>query len=386
LPTWLSMLWSFAQVQRQQFQASLQRSVPCKQLLSLSAPNRHRLAALTVAAAAPSNPPLPSGPTSEPPKTTAHVPDQTHLQTPPKRRTWNKTDVGEKQRSKDERRDPLPAELIAIIDNFAKFKGTRTSFFHTCNPFRGWTLFWNDSGPKESPEPSREPRRDVNPLLRDAVNRHRQYPRDDFEAECLRGRCLPICSEAGMVSGTLPCGHGTQVDRANYGSTAQLEDTSVVGDFEVWTAGRRVGAIQKCGIKADREDVPTPYHRSHPQQRPHKGPLLYRPDGRARLRGGWVDARLDRLRLPTTRARRGGSTGCVGQSTRPLRETSHCWPQQSHPTLPGRTEHLHRAFITFPSSIIHKVSSPKATPTTTLPKMYLLPLTPSARTLPPSRC
>jgi pentatricopeptide repeat protein len=119
------MLWSFAQVQRQQFQASLQRSVPCKQLLSLSAPNRHRLAALTVAAAAPSNPPLPSGPTSEPPKTTAHVPDQTHLQTPPKRRTWNKTDVGEKQRSKDERRDPLPAELIAIIDNFAKFKGDK---------------------------------------------------------------------------------------------------------------------------------------------------------------------------------------------------------------------------------------------------------------------
>ena len=120
------MLWSFAQVQRQQIQASLQRSVPCKQLFLLPAPNRHRLAALTVAAAAPSNL-LPSfDTTSEPQKTIVHVPDQTPLQNSPKRRTWNKTDVGENQWDKgDKRLDGLLAELVAIIDNLTKFKGDK---------------------------------------------------------------------------------------------------------------------------------------------------------------------------------------------------------------------------------------------------------------------
>ena len=120
------MLWSLAQVQRQQFQASLQRSVPCKHLFFPTTPNRHRFAALTLAATVASNPPLPSGTTSEPQKTTAHVPDQAPLQNPQKRRTWNKTDVGERQRNKgDEVLDALPAELVSIIDNFTKFKGDK---------------------------------------------------------------------------------------------------------------------------------------------------------------------------------------------------------------------------------------------------------------------
>jgi len=120
------MLWSLAQVQRQQFQASLQRSVPCKHLFFPPTPNRHRFAALTVAAAVTLNPPLPSGTTSEPQKITAHVPDQAPPQNLPKRRTWNKTDVGGRQRDKgDKAVDALPAELVAIIDNFTKFKGDK---------------------------------------------------------------------------------------------------------------------------------------------------------------------------------------------------------------------------------------------------------------------
>ena len=125
-PAWLSMLWSLTQVQRQQFQASLQRSVPCKHLFFSPTPNRLHLAALTIAAAVPSNSPPPSGTASEPQKTTTHVPDRTPLQSPPQRRTWNKTDVGEKQRNEgDKRRDALPEELIAIIDNLADFKGDK---------------------------------------------------------------------------------------------------------------------------------------------------------------------------------------------------------------------------------------------------------------------
>ena len=121
------MLWSFAQVQRQQFQASLQRSVPCKHLLFPPTPNRHRLAAFTVAATAALDPPLPStATTSEPPKTTADVPDQTPRQTLPQRRNWNKTDVGKQQQNKDDKRwDALPAELVAIIDSLTKFKGDK---------------------------------------------------------------------------------------------------------------------------------------------------------------------------------------------------------------------------------------------------------------------
>jgi len=116
------MLWSFAQVQRQQFQASLQRSVPCKLPFFFPTPNRHRLAALTVAAAA-SNPPLSSNTTSEPQKSTTYVPDQAPLQNPSQKRTWNKTDVGGKQRNtRDKKGDALPAELVAAIDNLAKFK------------------------------------------------------------------------------------------------------------------------------------------------------------------------------------------------------------------------------------------------------------------------
>ena len=117
------MLGSFAQAQRQQFQASLQRSVPCKHLFSLSAPNRHRLSALTVSAAASSNPPHPSNTTSEPQKTTAHTPDQTPLQNQPQERNWNKTDVGEKQRNiSNNGLDTLPTELVAIIDDLTKNK------------------------------------------------------------------------------------------------------------------------------------------------------------------------------------------------------------------------------------------------------------------------
>ena len=120
------MLWGFAQVQRQQFQASLQRSVPCKHLFSFPAPNRHRLAAFAVAATAASNPPPSSSTPSEPQKTTTHVPDQAPLQNPPQRRTWKKTDTGKNQRDDgDKRRNPLPAELVAIIDNLAKFKGEK---------------------------------------------------------------------------------------------------------------------------------------------------------------------------------------------------------------------------------------------------------------------
>jgi len=120
------MLWSLAQVQRQQFQASIQRSVPCKQLFFLPTPNRHRLAALTVAATIALNPSLPSGTTSGPQKTTTHAPDQAPLQNPPQRRTWNKTDVGGGRRNKgDKTCDALPAELVAIIDDFTKFKGDK---------------------------------------------------------------------------------------------------------------------------------------------------------------------------------------------------------------------------------------------------------------------
>ena len=125
LPTWLSMLWSLAQVQRQQFQASLQRSVPCKHLFP-PAPNRRHLAAFTVAATVASNPPTPSDTTSEPQKTTPHVPDQAPPQNLPKRHTWNETDVGGRQRKKGgETCDALPAELVAVIDNFTKFKGEK---------------------------------------------------------------------------------------------------------------------------------------------------------------------------------------------------------------------------------------------------------------------
>ena len=120
------MLWSFSQVQRQQFQASLQRSVPCKHLFFPPAPNRHRLAAFAVAATVTANPPLPSSTASEPQRTTPHAPDQTPLQNPPQRRTWNKTDVGERQRNKgDKKSDALPTELLAIIDNLTKFKGDK---------------------------------------------------------------------------------------------------------------------------------------------------------------------------------------------------------------------------------------------------------------------
>ena len=117
------MLWSFTQVHRQQFQASLQRSLPCKHPFFFPAPNRHRLAALSAAAAPASNPPLSPKTTSEPQKSTAHVPDQTAPQNLPQRRTWDKTDVGGKQRNKEDKKwNTLPAELIAIIDNLTKFK------------------------------------------------------------------------------------------------------------------------------------------------------------------------------------------------------------------------------------------------------------------------
>ena len=120
------MLWSFSQVQRQQFQASLQRSVPCKHLFFPPAPNRHRLAAFAVAATVTANPSLPSSTASESQRTTPHAPDQIPLQNPPQRRTWNKTDVGERQRNKgDKKSDALPTELLAIIDNLTKFKGDK---------------------------------------------------------------------------------------------------------------------------------------------------------------------------------------------------------------------------------------------------------------------
>jgi len=117
------MLWGFAQVQRQQFQASLQRSFPCKSFFFFPAPNRHRLAAFAVAATAASNPPPSLSTPSEPQKTVVHVPDQAPLQNPPQRRTWKKT---ESQRNDgDKKRNHLPAELVAIIDNLAKFKGEK---------------------------------------------------------------------------------------------------------------------------------------------------------------------------------------------------------------------------------------------------------------------
>ena len=124
MPTWLSMLWSFTQVQRQQFQASLQRSVPCKHPFLFPAPNRHRLAALTVAAAAAApNPPPSSNTASEHQKNTPYIPDQAPLQDPSQRRTWNKKYVREKPRKKrDKSRDLLPAELVAVIDNLTEFK------------------------------------------------------------------------------------------------------------------------------------------------------------------------------------------------------------------------------------------------------------------------
>lgn len=120
------MLWSFAQVQRQQFQASLQRSVPCKHLFFPPAPTRHHLAALTVAATAALDHSVSSSTTSEPPKTIAHASDKTPPQNPPQRRTWNKPDVGkQQQKNGDRKRDALPAELVVIIDNLTKFKGDK---------------------------------------------------------------------------------------------------------------------------------------------------------------------------------------------------------------------------------------------------------------------
>lgn len=118
------MLWSFTQVQRQQFQASLQRSVPCKHPFFFPTLNRHRLAAFTVAAAtATPNPPPSSDTTSESQKNTPYVPDQTPLRAPSQRRNWNKTDVREKQGKKGAKSgDLLPAELVAVIDNLAEFK------------------------------------------------------------------------------------------------------------------------------------------------------------------------------------------------------------------------------------------------------------------------
>ena len=118
------MLWSFTQVQRQQFQASLQRSVPCRHPFFFPTPHRHRLAAFSVAAAAAApNPPPSSNTTSEPQKNTPYVPDRAPLRDPPQRRTLNKADVREKQRKKgDKSGGLLPAELVAVIDDLAEFK------------------------------------------------------------------------------------------------------------------------------------------------------------------------------------------------------------------------------------------------------------------------
>lgn len=117
------MLGSFAQAQRQQFQASLQRTLPCNHLFSRSTLNTHRLAAPTVATTAASNPASPSNTTPKPQKTVAHVSDQTYPQNPPKRHHWNKPDVGKRQRNdSDKRGDAIPVELVAIIDNLVKYK------------------------------------------------------------------------------------------------------------------------------------------------------------------------------------------------------------------------------------------------------------------------
>ena len=120
------MLGSFAQVQRQQFQASLQRSLPCKHLFSFSAPKRLRLTAVVPATTAASSSPPSYNTTSEPQKTIDYVSDQTSLQNTSQRRNWNKTDAGEKQRNNgDKGKDAIPRELVAIIDDLAKYKGDK---------------------------------------------------------------------------------------------------------------------------------------------------------------------------------------------------------------------------------------------------------------------
>ena len=116
------MLGSFALAQRQQFQASLQRTLPCTHLFSRSALNRHRLAALAAATAVTSNSPPSSNTSSEPQKTIAHVSDQTSIQNPPQERHWNKSDVGERQRNGDKGRNAIPVELVAVLDNFIKYE------------------------------------------------------------------------------------------------------------------------------------------------------------------------------------------------------------------------------------------------------------------------
>ena len=118
------MLGSFAQAQRQQLQASLQRTLPCKHLFPRSAPNRHRIAILTVTTTAVPNPPSSSNTTPEPQQTIAYVSDQTPPQNSPQRRQWNKSDVGAKQRNNGDRgKGAIPVELVAIIDNHAKYGG-----------------------------------------------------------------------------------------------------------------------------------------------------------------------------------------------------------------------------------------------------------------------
>jgi pentatricopeptide repeat protein len=122
------MLGSFAQAQRQHFQASLQRTLPCKHLFSRSAPNRHRVTAPAVVTTAASNPPHSSNTNtaSETQKTIAYVSDQTSPRNPQKRRHWNKPDVEEKQQNKlDRGKDVIPEELVAIIDNLTKYKGDK---------------------------------------------------------------------------------------------------------------------------------------------------------------------------------------------------------------------------------------------------------------------
>lgn len=120
------MLGSFAQAQRQQFQASLQRTLPCKHVFSRSVPTNHRLAAFTVVTTAASNPSASSKTTSEPQKTIAYVSDQTPSQTPPRKRNWNNSDVGERQRNNgDKGRDAVLVELIPIIDDLVKYKGDK---------------------------------------------------------------------------------------------------------------------------------------------------------------------------------------------------------------------------------------------------------------------
>ena len=117
------MLGSFAQAQRQQFQASLQRTLPCKHLFPRSAPNRHCLAALTVVTTAASNPTSSPSTTSEPQKTTVYASDQISLQNPPQRRKWNKPDARERERnSGDKGSNAIPVELVAIMENLTKYK------------------------------------------------------------------------------------------------------------------------------------------------------------------------------------------------------------------------------------------------------------------------